>query len=215
MHAKEGGLRKPVTSTPVEGGKTTHDTFLSNQRYARQAFRGKISVGGEKHDGSPDPLQFVKKFDPQNTSGATKDSLDIMMKLQKATMSNSLFTSIQQQQNIMGGQLYSSFLKSGSAAGAARKVKESQANTANTVANTVVITPDPDIVAILIATALEKLPAEDSITASDLLDFNEIALIRAAYNNRTIYVSAVEVAAFVVTINELIPIFHTAYDKAK
>ncbi len=207
--AVEGGYGKPPSVKIVEGGNTHHQTHLSSQRAGKQSMQNMLSIGGEKHDNGPDPVKFIKKFDPQNSSGAVQKSLDIMEKLLTSTEANTLMQSIQPMMNILGGGLYSSFQQAGAAASSAAKIQK-QKQQANTTSNT---TPSAnlDVIALLITAAMDTLTPDDMITASDLLDSNEISAITTAYYGNGIYVSAVELPAFVTAINTLIPSFRSIY----
>ena len=194
---KGGDLDHFPIAKYMEGGKTHLDTFLSDFRGGKKAVEGMKSVAGFQHDNGPDPLAFIKKYDKENTSGAVKDSLDTMIKLQQQTKRpEDLMASIQQMQSILGSQLYSSMGKSGAASKAAGTVQKNNA---------------VDIIKKLIAAALDKLTAEDAEKAADLLTDKEIQLITSAYYSGQEYKSGNEIQVFINAINQLMPIFRATY----
>lgn len=206
-------LGKPPTSQIVEGGNTHHQTHLSTMRAGKQAWQKMLSIGGEKHDRGSDAVKFIKKFDPQNSSGAVKDALDIMDKLQEATKTGDLKTSIQPLQNILGGNLYGAMQKAGAGAKSSSKTQKGKKKKDDGTEDEVE-TGTEDVIAMLIAAALEMLTAEDAVIASELLDDREIQLISQAYYGGGVYVSGVEIQPFVDAINQLIPIFRATQGAA-
>jgi len=193
----EGDYIKGIVSQLVDTG-SHHETFLKKIRGGVEAMKGAITHGGEEHKPGPDAIAFAKKFDPSNTSGAVKDAMDIMEKFKESVKSGNLSTAMQPIQNILGGQLYGAMSKAISGAKSGGKIQKTKK-------------PTPDIIALLIRTAEDKLTPEDHIEAADLLDENEIQLITQAYYGNGIYTSGVEIATFVAKINELIPVFRKAY----
>ena len=196
----------PPTFAAAKGGDTSHEIWRGVTRAARKALDG-ITIGGEKHDGGPDPIQFIKKFDPSNLGGSVKGALDIMEKLRDEALTNSLLTSIQPLQKILGGEAFSAMQKAGSSAKAARKIQNRKRQ--ETPLET------PDVIQLLIAAAMDTLTIEDHMLTSELLDDIEIEAISTAFYGNGIYISAVEVPAFVLAINQLIPQFRLLYGAAK
>jgi len=210
MPAKKEGIKRVRIDKFTEGGwmklpnsrlmkDTVHEWWQGGQTGGKVANNAQ-HIAGKVFDGGPDVLKFIKGQDPMNTSGSVQPALDIMTKLQDATMANSLFTSIQPLQNILGSQLYSAFAQSGSSGAAAQKTQDK-----------------PDVIKLLIAAALELVRKEhgnDKATeAARLLDNREINLIEKAYNDNALYASEVEISEFVDAINKLIPIFRKTYGK--
>ena len=155
-------------------------------------------TGGQPSGAGPDVLSFIKKHDPSNSSGAFKDSLDIMLKLQDATDKSDLFSSIRPLKTILGGGLYGKMKAAGAQSKASGKArKENKSN-------------DDDIIAALIAAAMAIVAAEDpeiAVLSAELLNSNEISLIRDAYYKTGVYASTIMPTEFVKAINYLIPIF--------
>jgi hypothetical protein len=175
--------------------KIFQDRWITD-KYGGIAARMGEQIGGQIPMRGPDIIKFIKKHDPQNTGGSVKDALDIMQKLQdNSTKPNDLMSSIQPLQNILGGGLYKKMQAAGAATKSQGKVEEA--------------VPENDIIAALIAAAIAMLSDEDAILVSELLDFNEVSLIRTAYYGNGVYVSAnTEMPqTFINAINYLIPIF--------
>ena len=210
MTAKKGNephrLGGPILVEEGELGKGVKWKFPKGINRFWERWKGKdyggvdammgLQIGGQIPMKGPDILKFIKEHDPQNTSGAVKDALDIMQKLQDgSTKAKDLFSSIQPLKNILGGDLYGKMQAAGAAAKASEKVEEAA--------------PKEDIIAELIAAAMAMLTPEDAVLATEALDTNEVLLIRTAYYGNGIYVSGkTEMpVAFVTAINYLIPIF--------
>jgi hypothetical protein len=178
----------------------------STEKYGKWKAAAGKSIGGEAGQSGPDILKFIKQFDPDNSSGAVKDGLDIMQKLQDgSTIPKDLFSSIQPLKNILGGGLYGKMKAAGAAAKASGKVKQPKQQTPQDP----IPTPAPDIIAELIAAAMAMCTPDEQVLIAELLDSNEISLITNAYYGSGIYVSAQAAMpiAFVNAINYLIPIF--------
>lgn len=178
-----------------------HKRWLTEKHGAVRAPMG-LQIGGQEPMRGPDILKFIKKHDPNNTSGAVKDSLDIMLKLQEATYSNSLFTSIQPLQNILGGGLYGKMKSAGSSTKIKKKTQDSREEQSQQEDST-------DIIDALIAAAMAMIPPEDAELAAELLNSSEIQKISDAYYNNGVYSSSTMPVSFVNAINYLIPIFRS------
>ncbi len=176
----------------------------STEQYGKWKAATGLAIGGQEAQAGPDILKFIKKHDPSNTSGAVKDALDIMQKLQDgATKPQDLFSSIQPLKNILGGGLYSKMKAAGASAKASEKVSQPpQEDDQEPEQN-------EDIIALLIAAAIALCEDDDKIIVAELLDKAEIKLIRDAFYNLGTYTSAKAdmPTKFVESINKLMPIF--------
>ena len=169
----------------------------STEKYGQyKAAMGK-QIGGQSPQMGPDILKFIKKHDPDNSSGSVKDALDIMQKLQdNSTKKKDLFSSIQPLQSILGGGLYGKMQAAGAAAKSSEKVREEK--------------PDKDMLAELIAAAMECTGGEDAALAAELLDDIEISRIDVALDSGGTYTPANPLMPqkFVDCVNNLIPSFY-------
>ena len=193
---KEGKHGIPPSAEKHGQGKTAYDTFLSSERSGKKAFENMLSIGGEIHDGGPDPIKFIKQFDPQNSSGVAKEALDIMEKLQNATEASDLMSSIEPLQNILGGSLYSALKGIGASTKSSAKTQKQQTE---------------NIIGKLIAAAMANLIPKEREPAAEKLTKLEIDKIRAAYYGNQIYTSNGETEPFKREINKLMPIFRKIY----
>ena len=194
------GIDKPISFN--ETAETFFERWLT-PKYGGIRLGEFLQIGGQAPGSGPDVLKFIKKHDPQNTAGAVKDALDIMLKLQEAANTDSLMASIQPLQDILGGGLYNKMQKAGSTSKSGQKTQDHEERTGQ----------DNSIIASLIAAALEctdKKSSTDRDLAVELLDDNEISAISRAYYHNETYESVKMPKTFVDCINQLIPIFRSA-----
>jgi hypothetical protein len=141
----------------------------------------------------PDILKYIKKHDPQNTAGANKNALDIMMKLEKATETDSLESSIIPMQNILGNDLYGKMKNTGSQSKTSKKTEESE-----------------DIISELIAAAIDctaNKNVDDAELAAEKLNGVEIAKIQEVFYLGGTYKNPSMPQTFVQCINQLMPTY--------
>jgi hypothetical protein len=188
---KEGKYGMPPTGKWLET-VTHHSRWRGATVGGKPAVTGNITIGGELGDLSQDATKYIQKIDPGNTSGSIKDALQILEKLHSATLTDSLMTSIQPLQNILGSQLYSSAKKTGAQMKAKSKQQQEEV---------------PAIISALIDAALELLSPEDAALVAELMDSNEMDNITKAFNTGRPYTSTAMPQSFVDAINSLIPSF--------
>jgi len=189
-------LRGAIESLKHGDEPDAYQTFRSQARGGVKAFENMFSSGGEQGDDGPDPIQWIRKFDPTNSSGAIPEGLDIMEKLQDATLKDDLMSSIMPLQSILGSSLYSAMKGGGSSAKSAAKVQKAKTE---------------DIIAKLIAAAMANLSNEEREQAVVALNETEISKIRTAYYGNQTYTSNGETEPFKREINKLMPIFRKTY----
>ena len=197
----EGKYGKPPTGKWLESN-THHSRWKGATVGGKPAVTKNITIGGELGDLSADPTKYIQKIDSSNSSGAIKDALEIIEKLKDATLTDSLMSSIQPLQSILGSQLYSSAKKSGAKSKAKNKQKQKDPTTQQEPVVSALISE-------LIDAAIELLSAEDAVLVADNMDSNEIDKITVAFNTGAPYTSTTMPQSFVDAINSLIPSFQS------
>jgi len=97
--AGTGDLQNDQKVQKEDGDKSHHDTGRDvNNGKAEHA--DKKPIGQEKYDNSNQVLDFIKKIDPSNSSGAVQPAVDIMKKLLNNT------DPLNALKGMMGGQMY-------------------------------------------------------------------------------------------------------------
>lgn len=191
---QEGGWQKPIKSSLQK--QDVHQWWKSGQTGGKPAFQDMMGIGGELGNISPDPIKYIKQFDPSNSSGSVPDAMNIMEKLKSATNGSDLLSSVQPLGNILGSDLYSKMRKAGNQAKSKNKLEEKQ---------------NTDIIKKLIQAAFDTLSHDKEEEAIDLLNQNEIQIISNAYYNNQLYSSQRELPEFVFEINKLMPVFRRIY----
>lgn len=97
--ASDGNIKNEKQPEVKTEEKSDHDK-ARDDTHGPSVHGDKLPIGQEKYAGDNDILNFIKKIDPSNTSGAFQPSVDIMQKLLKSQ------DPLRTLQSIMGGGLY-------------------------------------------------------------------------------------------------------------
>ena len=209
------GLKEITTGGWFEAAKkelntdqpTGHKLWESAARGGKRAFKGMETIGGQLWNGQTDPTKFIKKFDPQNTSGSIPEGLDIMNRMLNVARNPSLQPGINPLGTILGGSLYgqlTSFMGSfGAGSKGSKGGNEKKDNDDNDNKELYI---DPLIVQ-LVKAVLKQLNNDDAEEQSDLLNSNEYYNIQQSYLKGRNYTSTRMSSEFVRIVNNLIPIF--------
>lgn len=173
---------------------TLHATWMTEQVNKFKKLNT-LQIGGQAPGQGPDILKFIKQWDPENSSGAVKDAVDIMTKAKEAAKTDKLTDFIKPIKQTLGGDLFGKFQQAGAASKAGEKLEE--------------LKVEKDMLWTLIQEAMKCAGPEPALEVADLLSQSEIEKINVALDTNGTYTSTVMPSEFVKCINKMISTYFT------
>ena len=204
-----GGWFQPAMTQLNTQQQTGHKLWESANRGGKRAFSGMETIGGQLWQGQTDPTKFIKKFDPQNSSGAVEPALDIMQNMLNVARNPALQPGINPLGTILGGGLYGQLTSFMGSFGVSSKGSKGGNEKQDNEEEDDELYIDPIIIQ-LVKAALKQLNSDDAQTQSDLLNSNEYYNIQQSYYQKRTYTSNRMSSQFVRIVNTLFPTFRAS-----